>query len=123
MKFSNNEVTLTGFVGKDAESKQTQNLTSYAVVNLATSERWKDQNDEWQKRTTWHRLVGYGRTGEAMQKLTKGTFVQVRGKIRNYELPAKDGLSARRVSEVVLTAFAKLDRAAKAENSFSEVAA
>lgn len=116
MKPSNNEVNLIGFVGKDAEGKQTKNRTSYTVVTLATNESWKDkQSGEWQKRTTWHRLVGWGKTAEAMLNLSKGAFIQVRGKIRNYELPAKDGKGARNVSEIVVDGFAKLDRSRRGE--------
>lgn len=116
MKPSNNEVNLIGFVGKDAEAKQTRNRSNYTVVTLATNESWKDkQTGDWVKRTTWHRLVGWGQTAEAMLKLSKGAFVQVRGKIRNYELPAKDGKAARNVSEIVVDGFAKLDRTRRGE--------
>ena len=111
MKLSTNEVTLIGFVGGDAKQKETKNHSRYAVVNMATNESWKDkQTGEWTKRSTWHRLVGYGTTGESMMNLAKGAFVQVRGSIRNYELPGKDGQGKRNVTEIVVTGFAKLDR-------------
>ena len=111
MKLSTNEVTLIGFVGGDAKQKETKNHNRYAVVNVATNESWKDkQTGEWAKRSTWHRLVGYGTTGQSMMNLVKGAFIQVRGSIRNYELPAKDGQGKRTVSEIVVTGFAKLDR-------------
>ena len=72
MKLSTNEVTLIGFVGGDAKQKETKNHNRYAVVNMATNESWKDkQTGEWTKRSTWHRLVGYGTTGESMMKLAK----------------------------------------------------
>ena len=58
MKLSTNEVTLIGFVGGDAQAKETKNNNKFTVASVATSESWKDQNGEWQKRTTWHRLVG-----------------------------------------------------------------
>ena len=80
MKLSTNEVTLIGFVGGDAQAKQTRNKTNYTVVNLATNDSWKDkQTGEWQKRTQWHRLVGWGRVAESMLSLGKGVFIQVRG--------------------------------------------
>ena len=84
MKLSTNEVTLIGFVGGDAQAKQTRNKTNYTVVNLAPNDSWKDkQTGEWQKRTQWHRLVGWAKTGESMLALTKGAFIQVRGSIRS----------------------------------------
>jgi single-strand DNA-binding protein len=116
MKLSNNEINLIGFAGKDAEGKQTKNRTNYTVVSLATRESWKDkQSGEWRERTTWFRLVGWGKTAEAMLKLTKGAFIQVRGSIRNYELPGKDGKPGRQVTEVVVSGFAKLDRTRRGE--------
>jgi single-strand DNA-binding protein len=57
MKLSTNEVTLIGFIGGDAQAKETKNHNKYAIVSLATTESWKDNNGDWQKRSTWHRLV------------------------------------------------------------------
>lgn len=116
MRINNNEVNLIGFIGKDAEAKKTKNRNDYTVASLATTESWKNkQSGDWDKRTTWHRLVGWGEVAESMLNLTKGAFIQVRGKIRNYELPAKDGRPSRNVSEVVVTGFAKLDRTRRGE--------
>ncbi len=44
-----------------------------------------------------------------LRNLAKGTFVQVRGSIRNYDVPATGG-GTRTLTEIVVTAFAKLDR-------------
>ena len=116
MKLSTNEVTLIGFVGGDAQAKETKNHNKYAVVSMATTESWKDKNGDWQRRTTWHRLVGWGAIRDSMlRNLAKGTFIQVRGSIRNYEVPAKDGNGTRTLTEIVVTGFAKLDRARRGE--------
>ena len=50
-----------------------------------------------------------------MNGLPKGSFVQLRGSIRNYELPATDSKPARTVTEIVVNAFSKLDRHRRAE--------
>ena len=116
MKLSTNEVTLIGFVGGDAQAKETKNHNKYAVVSIATTESWKDKNGNWQKRSTWHRLVGWGAIGDSMiRNLAKGSFVQVRGSIRNFEMPAKDGQGKRTLTEIVVTGFAKLDRTRRGE--------
>ena len=44
MKLSTNEVTLIGFVGGDAQAKETKNHNKYAVVSLATTESWNDKH-------------------------------------------------------------------------------
>ena len=116
MKLSTNEVTLIGFVGGDAQAKETKNHNKYAVVSIATTDSWKDKNGDWQKRSTWHRLVGGGAIGNSMiRNLAKGTFIQVRGSIRNFEMPAKDGQGKRTLTEIVVTGFAKLDRTRRGE--------
>ena len=116
MKLSTNEVTLIGFVGGDAQAKETKNHNKCAVVSIATTESWKDKNGDWQKRSTWHRLVGWGAIGDSMiRNLAKGAFIQVRGWIRNFEMPAKDGQGKRTLTEIVVTGFAKLDRNRRGE--------
>jgi single-strand DNA-binding protein len=108
--FNNNEVTLTGFVGGDAKAKKTGKGTSFTVVSLATSKGRKNRDTgAWTNDTTWHRLVGWGKVAESMTAIKKGAFIQVRGEIRNYELPAKGDRAARQVTEIVVTQFARLN--------------
>lgn len=57
MKLSTNEVTLIGFVGGDAQAKETKNHNKYAVASLAATDSWKDKIGDWRKRGAWHRLV------------------------------------------------------------------
>ena len=38
-----NQVSLIGFLGKDAEGKTTRNDASFAVLSLATKRSWKDR--------------------------------------------------------------------------------
>ena len=116
MKLSNNEVTLTGFIGKDAEAKTTKNGKPFTRVSIATTQGRKNkETGEWSNSTTWHDLIGFGPVAETMAKLTKGSFVQVRGMIRYYDLPAKDGKPARRVTDILVNGFAKLDRSRRGE--------
>jgi single-strand DNA-binding protein len=116
MKLSNNEVTLTGFVGGEPKEKQTGNGKKLTRVSLATTEGRKNRDTgEWTNYTTWHNLVGWGKVAESMASLTKGAYVQVRGSIRNYDMPAKGNSPARQVTEIVVTAFSKLDRARRGE--------
>ena len=111
MKLSNNEVTLTGFIGRDAEAKQTKTGKKFTRVSMSTNEGWKNkETGEWTNETTWHNLCAWGTIAEPMASLTKGTFVQVRGSIRHYQLPEQNGKPARTATEIVVNAFTKLDR-------------
>jgi single-stranded DNA-binding protein len=52
----------------------------------------ENRNGDWQRRTTWHRIVGWNAVGESMlRNLARGTFVLLRGSIRNYDVPATGG--------------------------------
>jgi single-strand DNA-binding protein len=114
-----NRVTLIGFLGKDGEVKTTRNNASFTVLSLATKRSWKDRDTGGRKsETTWHRCVVWGRFADYAAKLTKGTHVQIEGEIRTREYTQKSGgkKSAevkRSITEVRVTAIAKLDRPTK----------
>ena len=50
-----NKVILVGNLGKDPEVKYTPQGTPVAKLTLATNERYKDKDGQWQDRTEWHR--------------------------------------------------------------------
>jgi single-strand DNA-binding protein len=50
MAKSVNKVILVGNVGQDPEVKYTASGVPVAKVSLATNERFKDRNDQWQER-------------------------------------------------------------------------
>ncbi len=46
-----------GFLGADAENKNTRDGAPYTVLSLATKRSWKDAQGEWQSYTDWHRVT------------------------------------------------------------------
>tara|TARA_R110000751_G_scaffold141048_1_gene244667 strand:+ start:764 stop:1051 length:288 start_codon:yes stop_codon:yes gene_type:complete len=71
-----------------------------ATFSIATNERKKGQDGEWEDHTEWHNIVTFGKTAENCAKyLQKGRQVYIEGRIqtRNYE---KDGVTHYR-TEVV----------------------
>ena len=114
-----NRVSLTGFLGKDAEVKTTRNDASFTVLSLATKRSWKDRaTGERQSETTWHRIIAWGRLGEYAANLTKGTHLQIEGEIRTREYVEKNGgkksaEAKKSITEIRATAIAKLDRPKK----------
>jgi single-strand DNA-binding protein len=83
MAKSVNKVILLGNLGKDPEVKVTPNGTPVAKFTLATNERYKDKNGQWQDRTEWHNLVAWQRTAEIVgEYLKKGSKVYVEGSLR-----------------------------------------
>jgi single-strand DNA-binding protein len=87
-----NKAMLIGNLGQDPEVRYTQNNTAVATLNIATSERYKDSNGEYQENTEWHRVVAWGRTAEICQQyLTKGSKVYIEGPIQTRQWEDKEG--------------------------------
>ena len=103
-----NRLSLIGFSGKEAEQKFTKNGTAYTLLSLATKTSWKNNNDEWESRTEWHRIVAWSKLGEFALSLAKGAHLQVEGELRSREYE-KDGVK-RRIWECKAYRIAKLDR-------------
>ena len=55
MAKSVNKVILIGNLGKDPEVRYTPQGTAIATLALATNERYKDKEGNWQDRTEWHK--------------------------------------------------------------------
>jgi single-strand DNA-binding protein len=86
-----NKVMLTGYLGADADVRQTSSGQVVANFRLATNERWKDKSGETHERAEWHRIALWGRAAEAIGKyLTKGRLVEVEGAIRTNKWEDKD---------------------------------
>jgi len=83
MPRSVNKVILVGNVGKDPEIKYTPSGIPVGKFSLATNERFKDKNGEFQKRTEWHNIVAWQRLAEIVgEYVSKGSKLYVEGKIQ-----------------------------------------
>ena len=83
MAKSVNKVILVGNVGQDPEVKYTASGVPVAKVSLATNERFKDRNDQWQDRTEWHNVVAWQRLAEIVgEYVRKGAKLYVEGKLQ-----------------------------------------
>jgi single-strand DNA-binding protein len=97
-----NRVTLIGNLGKDPEVKYTPSGTPVAKIALATNERYKDKNGEWQDRTEWHNVVLWQRLAEiAGEYLKKGGKVYVEGRLRTSSWDDKQTNQKKYMTEVV----------------------
>lgn len=96
-----NKVILIGRLGADPELRYTADGTPVASFRIATTETWKDRNNNKQERTEWHSIIAWRRLGEiAGEYLKKGRLVYIEGKIQSREYEGKDGIK-RRVTEIV----------------------
>jgi single-strand DNA-binding protein len=55
-----NQLTIIGYIGKNAETKQLPKGTPVTKFSVATTRSWKDDKGEWKDKTQWHTVVAYG---------------------------------------------------------------
>lgn len=99
-----NKVILMGFVGKEPEVKYTQSGSAVATFSVATSEKFKNKEGQWQNETEWHNVVVWGKRAEVIKDhVHKGSQLYVEGKIktRSWE---KDGKKNYR-TEIIASDF------------------
>ena len=93
MAYSVNKVTLLGNVGKDPEHRVTPSGISVCKFSIATTESFKNNNDQWEDRTEWHNVECWRGIADIANKyLRKGNKVYIEGKMKtdSYE---KDGIT------------------------------
>lgn len=78
-----NKVQVIGGLGKDPETRYTNDSKPICNLSLATSETWKDKTGQKQEKTEWHRVVVFGKIAETVEKyLKKGSRVYFEGKLQ-----------------------------------------
>lgn len=105
-----NKVILIGNVGKDPEVRYLNNDTAVASFSLATSESYKDKNDEWQTKTEWHNIVTWRNTAKYVEnRVKKGMQIFVEGKLTTRSWDDKEG-NKRYTTEVVANSLRLLGK-------------
>jgi len=97
MALYENEITLKGFLGKDAENIATKQQKTFTVLSLATKSGYKDKQGKWVNHTEWHRIVAFGQPAEYARNLKKGDYVEVKGELRTTEYEKEVGDSKKKV--------------------------
>jgi single-strand DNA-binding protein len=82
MAKSVNKVILLGNVGKDPEIKVLPSGQPVANFSIATSDRFKDQQGNFQDRTEWHNITAYGKLAEIVRDyVKKGNKLYIEGRL------------------------------------------
>ncbi len=98
-----NKVILLGNLGKDPELKYTPQGTPVAKFSLATGDRFKDKEGNWQDRTEWHNITAWGRTAEIVgEYLKKGRQVYIEGALRTHSWDDKQTGQKKYMTEIVV---------------------
>ncbi len=74
---------IIGNVGK-VEIKGVKGDKKIAILSIATSERWKRDNGEWNEKTYWHRVAVFApaKVERIEAQVQKGTRLRLVGQIR-----------------------------------------
>jgi single-strand DNA-binding protein len=112
-----NEITVKGFLGKDAENIATKQQKTFTVLSLATKSGYKNkQTGEWVNHTEWHRIVAFGQPADYAKNLKKGDYVEVKGELHTTEFEKEVGDGKKKVKatfsdkEIRASLVKKLDK-------------
>ena len=113
-----NKVILIGRLGKNAEVKTAQNKKDYAVLNLATSESWKNDKGEYETRTEWHRVYAWGNLSNFAKTLLKGQLITLEGTLRYREVEDEvEGTTFKhRIAEIHASSMRRLSKVEAADD-------
>ncbi|MEW6776716.1 MAG: single-stranded DNA-binding protein [Bdellovibrionota bacterium] len=101
MAGSLNKVMLIGHLGKDPEIRYTGSGTAVANFSIATNDRRKNQQGEWEDHTEWHDIVAFGKLADICgQYLAKGRQVFIEGRLQTRKWQDKQGQN-RKTTEII----------------------
>lgn len=91
-------ITITGYLSRDAEQRETQSGQSVTTLNVPVKQGWGDK-----EQTNWFRASVWGKRADFAAKFRKGEFVVITGELTigeyngkpQYEINANDFHSVR----------------------------
>lgn len=101
-----NVVYLMGRLGQDPDMKQSSSGLAICNLSIATTDRRKNKDGDYEEQTEWHRAVAFGSRAEAIGKFfSKGRMIHVAGRLQTRQWEDKDG-NKRYTTEVLVDNFA-----------------
>ena len=107
MPGSVNKVIIVGNLGKDPETRHTQDGNAIVNLNIATTESWQDKTtNERREKTEWHRVVIFNENlaKVAQNYLKKGSKVFLEGQLQTRKWTDQTG-QEKFTTEVVLQRY------------------
>lgn len=104
-----NKVMVIGNVGRDPEMRFTPGGQAVTTFSVASSRRWRGQDNEQKEHTEWFNVVAWGRLAERCnQWITKGSKVYIEGRLETRSWDGQDGQKHYR-TEVIASDMRLLD--------------
>lgn len=111
-----NEATILGYLGSDP--KMFEGNTPRAAFNVATSRKYRDANQQTQTKTTWHRIICFGKQAETVcTYFKKGSLIWVRGRLETREYQKQDGTKGN-ITEIIMESFKFMDSKRDADQGY-----
>lgn len=107
-----NKQILIGNVGGDPDVRQVSNTTC-CRVSVATTHGVK-KGEGWENKTTWHKVVVWGKEADYAAKAKKGQRVYIEGRTEHREYEDKEGIK-RVAVEVIASSFKILEKIERQE--------
>ena len=115
-----NKVILIGRLGKNPEVTTFENGNKKVTTTLATSERYRDRDQNWVEQTDWHNIVAWNTLAndiaEGRRNYSKGDMMYVEGKLRTRQYTDQQG-ATRYVTEVIADKMMQLAPARPVQQS------
>ena len=110
-----NKAILIGRIGKDPDTFTFENGNKKISFTLATTESYRDKDNNWVDQTEWHNITGFRYLAE--KNFAKGDLVYVEGKIKTRKYTDKEG-SDRYITEIIADKINILSR--KSSDSYAD---
>ena len=98
-----NKVILIGRLGKDPEITTFESGNRKMSVTMATTERYRDRDNNWVDQTEWHNLVAWGNLAndiaDKRRNYAKGDMMYAEGRLRSRQYTDNQGIN-RTVTEI-----------------------
>lgn len=115
-----NKVILIGRLGKDPEITTFESGNKKMSVTLATTERYRDRDNNWVDQTEWHNLIAWGNLAndiaEKKRNYAKGDMMYVEGRLRTRQYTDNQGIN-RYVTEIQVDKLMQLVSGRPAQQS------
>jgi single-strand DNA-binding protein len=111
-----NKVILVGNLGRNPETRHTQDGRPVCSFSIATSEKWKDRDGNRQEKTEWHNVVTFGKLAEICgEYLSKGRQVYIEGKLQTRKWTDKNDID-RYTTEIIANEMQMLGSRESSQN-------
>ncbi|MBK6678532.1 MAG: single-stranded DNA-binding protein [Ignavibacteriales bacterium] len=120
MALSLNKVMLLGNLGRDAETRfSNDNSIAITTFSLATSLAKKGRDGNWTNETTWHNITAFNVHERTLEALKKGTRAYIEGRIQIRDYTKQDG-TAGKAYDIVADKVTLVDKRADSEGGAFE---